>query len=120
MKYPLLTSAILKFLEDKKIAMKIKEIDDSKFWLDSLDGFISVKFVINESEHLLLYDVFSPKLDTRLKVESLRDVEMLDTIAEEKGRWKYEKSIEELWLTLDWIKLWAQENGFNLKETHLI
>ena len=55
-----------------------------------------------------------------LKEEGLRDVERLDMIVEERRKWDYEKSIEDLWLVLDCVRLWAQENRFSVEEKSLI
>jgi hypothetical protein len=55
-----------------------------------------------------------------LREEVLRDVERLDMIVERWGKWDYEKSIEDLWLVLDCVKLWAHENELSLKEKSLI
>lgn len=100
--------------------MKLQKTSDSDFWLESPDGFMAIKFVVDEGDYEILYDIFSPKYDVHLKEETLRDVEKLDFIAEEKGKWDYEKSIEGLWLILDCVKLWARKNGFHIKETRLI
>ncbi len=81
---------------------------------------MTVKFLIEEGTNEILYDVFSPKYDVHLKEENFRDVERLDTIAEETGKWKYEKPIEDFWLILERTRLWAKKNGFRVKETHLI
>jgi hypothetical protein len=115
-----LVSNILKFLREEKIKMKFQKISDSEFWLEGPHGFLTVKFHVDEGNHQVLYDLFSPKYDVHLKEEALRDVEKLDIIVEEKGKWGYEKSIEDLWLVLDCVKLWAQENRFSVKETELI
>jgi hypothetical protein len=68
----------------------------------------------------MLYDVFSPKYDVHLNEEMIEDVERLDSLAEATGKWYYEKSIEDLWFVLDWIKLWARKNGFTLKKASLV
>jgi hypothetical protein len=115
-----LASNLLNFLEKEKIEMKLQKTSDSEFWLESPDGFMTVKFVTDENSHEILYDVFSPKYDIHLKEETLRDVERLDLIAEEKGEWEYEKPIENFWLILDCVNLWARKNGFRIKETRLI
>jgi hypothetical protein len=115
-----LISNLLTFMETEKIKMKLQKTSNSGFWLESQDGFMTIKLVINENKHEILYDVFSPKYDVHLREETLRDTERLDSIAEEAGKWEYEKSIEDFWLILDWFKLWAQKNGFHIKETHLI
>jgi hypothetical protein len=113
-------SNIRSFLEREKIKIKLRTISDSEFWLEGPRNFLTAKFRVDESNHQVLYDVFSPKYDVHLKEETLRDTEKLDTIVEEKGKWDYEKSIEDLWLILDCVKLWAQENKFSVKEKRLI
>jgi hypothetical protein len=115
-----LASNIIKFLEKEKIEIKLQEASDSEFWLESQDGFMVVRLNIDHKAHEIRYDVFSPKYDVHLKEETLRDVERLDSIVEEAKRWEYEKSIEDFWLVLDCIKIWAQKNGFNIKEARLI
>lgn len=115
-----LVSNLLNFLREEKVEMELKKASDSEFWLESPDGFITIKFLIDEGTNEILYDIFSPKYDVHLKEETLRDVEKLDFIAEETGKWEYEKSIENFWLILDCTKLWARKNGFRIKETHLI
>jgi hypothetical protein len=115
-----LASNLLDFLKEEKIKMKLQKTSDSEFWLESPDGFMTVKFVTDENAHEVLYDVFSPKYDIHLKEETLRDVERLDFIAEETGKWEYEKPIENFWLILDCVKLWARKNGFRIRETLLI
>ena len=100
--------------------MKLQKTSNSDFWLESQDGFMTIKFVMDEDKPEILYDVFSPEYDVHLREETLRDAERLDFIAEEARRWEYEKTIEDFLLILDYVKLWAQKNGFRTKETHLI
>jgi hypothetical protein len=116
-------SAFLTFLEENALMgsrVKAYKIGHSEFWLETSDGFISARLVMNADMREILYDVFSPMYDTHLKEETLDDVERLDSIVELAGNWQYEKSIEDLWLALDWIKLWARRNDFDIRETHLI
>ena len=115
-----LISSLLDFMRREKIKMGMQKTSDSEFWFESPNGFIVVKFVVDKNTNEILYDVFSPKHDVHLKEETIRDVERLDFIAEEKGEWDYEKSIEDLWLILDSVKLWAKKNKFSIKEKHLI
>jgi hypothetical protein len=115
-----LVSNLLTFMESEKIKMNLQKTSDSDFWLESQDGFMTIKFVINDDKREILYDVFSHKYDVHLREETLRDAERLDFIAEEARKWEYEKSIEDFLLILDWVKLWAQKNGFRTKETRLI
>lgn len=99
---------------------RVCKIDDSQLWLETFDRFISVRLMVRYRTWEMLYDVFSPKYDVHLNEETIEDVERLDSLAEAKGKWYYEKSIEDLWFVLDWIKLWAGKNGFTLKEAQLI
>ncbi len=115
-----LVSNMLNFLKEEKVKMKLQKTSDLEFWLESPDGFVTVRFVVDEGAHEILYDVFSPKYDVHLKVETLRDVERLDLIAEEEGKWEYERSIEGFWLILDRVKLWAHENNFEIREKEMI
>ena len=115
-----LVSNIQTFMENEKITMKLQEASDSGFWLESQDGFMATKFVVDEKTHEILYDIFSPQYDVHLKEETLRDVERLDFISEAADRGLYEKSIEDFWLIMDAVKLWAENNGFATKETSLI
>jgi hypothetical protein len=115
-----LVSNVLNFLEKEKIKMKLQKTSDLEFWLESQDGFVVTKFIVNQETSEVTYDVFSPKYDVHLREETLRDVEKLDFIAEEARKWEYEKSIEDLWLVLDCVKIWARKNGFHVKETRLI
>jgi hypothetical protein len=115
-----LISNLLDFLKEQRINMELRKTSNSDFWLESPDGFITIKFFINENKHEVQYDVFSPKYDVHLKEETLKDAERLDFIAEETRKWEYEKSIEDFLLILDCIKLWAQKNRFHTKETRLI
>jgi hypothetical protein len=115
-----LISNILNFLGKEKIKMELRTISDSEFWLEGPYGFLTAKFHVDEGNHQVLYDLFSPKYDVPLKEEAIRGVEKLDMIVEEKRKWDYEKSIEDLWLVLDCVKLWAQKNRFSVKEKSLI
>jgi hypothetical protein len=115
-----LVSNILSFLKAEKVKMKLRTISNSEFWLEGPYGFLTAKFCIDEGNHQVSYDLFSPRYDAHLKEEDLRDVEKLDMIVEEKGKWDYEKSVEGLWLVLDCVKLWAQKNRFSVRERELI
>jgi hypothetical protein len=115
-----LVKNLIDFLKDEKIKMKMREISNSEFWLEGPYGFLTARFFVDKVALEISYDVFSPKYDLHLKEESLRDVKKLESIVEEKGKWDYAKSIEDLWLVLDCVKIWAQKNGFCVKEKHLV
>jgi hypothetical protein len=116
-------SAVLTILDDKLLTslnLRVYKSSDSEVWLETPDGFISVKIFVDYPNREISYDVFSPKYDVHLREKNLENVEKLDSIAEINRKWEYEKSIEGLWLALDRIRLWAQKNRFNVKEARLI
>jgi len=112
--------SVLNFLREEKIKMELQKSSDSEFWLESPDRSLTAKFVIDNNAREILYDVFSAEYDVHLKEETVRDVEKLDFIAEEHRNWKLEEAVENLWLVLDEIKLWAQKNKFDVKEKEMI
>lgn len=113
------TASLLAFLNENVLNgsnLRVSKVNDSQLWLETLDGFVSLRLIMYYEIRQVFYDVFSPKCDLHLKEETVEDVERLDAIAEAKGKWKYEKSIEDLWFVLDWIRIWARKNGFVLKK----
>lgn len=113
-------SALQNFLKEEKIKMKLRELSNSEFWLESLDGLITVKLVIDNKLKKIFFDIFSTKYDVHLKEETLKDVEDIDYVAEEKRDWKLEEKVENVWLILDEIKLWARKNNFEVQEKEMI
>ena len=107
-------------MKKEKIGFSISEDNSSEFWLDDLKNSISVRFKINNPKHEILYDVYSPEYSVHLREETLKDVKRLEFLAEENRKWKIAESIEDIWLVLDQIKLWAIENNFNVMEKQLI
>jgi hypothetical protein len=64
-----LVSNLLNFSREERIKMELRKTSDSEFWLESPDGFMAVRFFVDEGAHEILYDVFSPKYDVHLKEE---------------------------------------------------
>ena len=108
------------FLKQEKINFLISEDSSSDFWLDDLKSSMTVRFKIDCPKHQILYDVYSPEYSVHLKEETIKDVERLEFLAEENRRWKIAESIEDIWLVLDQIKLWARQNNFNVMEKQLL
>jgi hypothetical protein len=108
------------FMAKEKIKMKFHKKSDSEFWLESPDKAIAAKFVIDSRTHKVFYDVFSTEYTLHLKEETVKDVEKIDFIAEEHRKWKLAEDAEDIWLILDKIKLWAQDNGYKIKEHGMI
>ena len=108
------------FIEKEKINLLISKENSHEFWLDNPDGTITMRFKVNTPKHEILYDVYLPQYSVHLKEENIKDVETLDFLAEEDRRWKIVESIEDIWLVLDQIKLWAMQNNYNLMEKQLI
>jgi len=108
------------FLKKEKINFLINQDNPSDFWLDALNSTIVVRFRINDSEHEILYDVYSPEYSVHLKEQTIKDVENLEFLAEENRRWNLAESIEDIWLILDQIKFWARNNNFSVREKKLV
>ena len=115
-----LIPVIKDFMKKEKIDFSISEDNSYEFWLDDLKSSITVRFKVNTPKHEILYDVYSPEFSVHLKEETIKDVERLEFLAEENKRWKIAESIEDVWLVLDQIKLWARQNNFNVMEKQLI
>ena len=111
---------IVKFIKKEHIDLLISKDNSNEFWLDNKFGSITVKFKINNPKHEILFDVYSPEYFVHLKEETIKDVERLEYLAEEHRRWKLAEIIEDIWLILDQIKLWAIQNNFNVVEKELI
>lgn len=112
---------LLNFLKKEKIKINLREVSNSEFWLEAPDGSVTAKFIIDENAHKILYDIFSTEYDTHLKEETIRDVKEIDFIAEEDLRnWKLVGTVENLWLVLDAVKLWALKNKFEIEEKDMI
>ncbi len=115
-----LFSNVLEFLNNEQIDFELKKVSDSEFWLEKSDGSVTVKLKINHVAHEIWYDVYSTEYNRHLKEETIRDVEALEWIAEEQGKWSTAKAVEDIWLVLDEIRYWAQKNEFIVKENEII
>jgi len=115
-----LVPVIKDFIKKENIDFSVAQYKPYEFWLDDLDSSITVRFKISLPDHQILYDVYSPNYNVRLKEESIKDVEKLESLAEENREWKIAESIEGIWLVLDQIRLWANYNNFNVKQKQLI
>ena len=115
-----LIPVIKDFMKKEKIDLSISQDNSFEFWLDDTLGSITVRFKINNPKQEVIYDVYSPELSTHLKEETIKDVERLEFLAEDDRKWKFAEGIENIWLILDRIKLWARQNDFKLMEKHLI
>ncbi len=111
---------VINFMKKEKIDMSISKDNPSEFWLDDKLGSVTVRFKVDDPKHEILYDVYSPEFSVHLKEETLKDVEHLEFLAEENRRWKIAEIIEDIWLILDRIRLWARQNNYNLMEKQLI
>ena len=115
-----LITVIKNFIEKEKINFLISEDNNSGFWLDDRNNSVTCRFKIDTLKQEILYDVYLTEYSVHLKEKTLKDVEVLEFISEENKRWKIAESIEEIWLILDQIKIWATKNNFNVKEKKLI
>lgn len=115
-----LISILKDFIKKEKINLKISKENPYEFWLDDQFSTITMRFKVNNPKREILYDVYLPQFSVHLKEETIKDVEYIGFQAEENRRWKIVKSIEDIWLILDEIKLWAIQNNYNLMEKQLI
>ena len=115
-----LIGLIKDFMKKEKINFSVSEDNPSEFWLDDSNGSITIRFKLNAPKHEILYDVYSPEFSVHLKEETLKDVENLEFLAEENRKWKIAEIIEDIWLIIDQIRLWAFQNNYRLLEKQLI
>jgi len=115
-----LISVIKNFIDKEKINLSISKDTSSDFWLDNKDESVTMRLKINTLDHEILYDVYSPKFLIHLREKTIRDVERNEYIAEEKRQWTMSEIIEDMWLILDKVKLWAMKHNFSIKEKKLI
>ncbi len=115
-----LIKIIKDFIKKEKINFSVSEYNSSEFWLDDINNTITIKFKLNAPKHELIYDVYSPEYSVHLKEETLKDVERLEFLAEENRKWKIAENIENTWLILDQIRIWAKQNNYGLIEKQLI
>ena len=108
------------FMKKENIEFSISPDNTSGFWLDDQTNSIIVRFKVNTPKHEIFYDVYSPEYSVHLKEETIKDVEDLEFLAEENKKWKIAKSIEDIWLVLDRIKIWAKQNRYTVVEKQLI
>ena len=115
-----LIALIKDFMKRERIDFSVSEDNISEFWLDDSKDSITVRFKLDAPKHEILYDVYSPEFSVHLKEETIKDVENLEFLAEENGIWKIAKIIEDIWLIIDQIRLWAFQNNYRLLEKQLI
>ena len=115
-----LISDIENFIEKEKINLSVSKDMTTDFWLDDKDQSVTMRIKINSIDNEILYDVYSPKFLIHLQENTIKDVEKNEYIAEEKREWKMGEIIENMWLILDEIKLWAMKHNFIVKEKKLI
>jgi len=115
-----LISLIKDFMKKEKINFSVSEDNSSEFWLDDSNGSITIRFKLDALKNEILYDVYSPEFSVHLKEETLKDAENLEFLAEENRKWKIAEIIEDIWLIIDQIRLWAFQNNYRLLEKQLI
>ena len=107
---------LLDFIKKEKLHVVLKKVTDTKMWLETEDGAIAIEFIIDDVIHTLLFDIYSDYLTDHLKIETLRDLEKVINIEEERQDWKFVSDLEEIWLLLDEIKFWSYHNQFRIRE----
>jgi hypothetical protein len=112
--------SVLEVLRSKGFNLKDHLASSSELWFEMEDGSLNIVLRMDQSNQMILYDVFSPMYDAHFKEQSIRDIERLSLFAEEHRKWKLAKSIEDSWLALDWISLWARRQGLGLEQRRLV
>jgi hypothetical protein len=108
------------FIQEEKLRFSLSEESPLEFWVDESGGSVTVKFKIDTLHHEIYYDVYATDDNVHLQEKTLRDAERLEFLAEEQRRWKKAESIEQIWLLLDCLRLWAKQNNFSVTEKILI
>ena len=108
------------FIKEEKLRFSLSQDSPSEFWVDEPDSSITIRFKIDAKKHEIYYDVYATDDNVHLEEKTLRDAERLEFIAEEQRRWKRAESIEQIWLLLDCLRLWAEQNNFSVIEKILI
>ena len=111
---------LVNFLQKENIDMNLSKISNSEFWLDNTDRSITVRIIIDDKTKKILYDVYSINSNMHLNEKTIKDVKTLEYIAEENREWNAAETIENIWLILDEITLWADKNNFDLREEKLL
>lgn len=115
-----LCSSISKFIEKEKLGYKISKKSHSDFWIESLKGHITVRVLIDNYKKRVYHDINSSEDGEHLHFESIKDIERREFLEESRRNWKSEIAIEEIWLILDEIKLWAFKNKYFFTDKELI
>ena len=108
------------FIKKEKLNLSVTKNNPFEFWLDDKTGSVTVRFKINTKHHEISYDVYSPEYTIHLKEETIQDVERLESLAENNKKWTLAESIENIWLVLDQMELWARQHHFHITEKQLI
>jgi len=115
-----LVSIVDCFIQQEKINFSLSKDTPFEFWLDDPLETVTVRFKIDAPSKEIFYDVYSPKYSLHLKEETIDDVKRLEYLAEEHRQWKIAEIIENIWLILDQIRMWAVKNNFRLIEKNLV
>jgi hypothetical protein len=111
---------LLDYIKKENIDINLSKVSNSELWFDRPEESITVRIVIDNENQKILYDVYSIADSMHLKAKTLKDVERLEYIAEEDRKWKGAEYVENIWLIIDEISLWAQKNNYTLREEELI
>ena len=115
-----LVSNLQTFLDEERIEMKVWEASSSEFWILSPDDSLAARFLVDDSAQEISYDFFSTENDVHLKMQTLTDLEKIESAAENHKRWGFAKAVEDLWIILDKVKILAQRNNFKVQEKEII
>jgi len=108
------------FIDQEKIPYRIFKKNQLEFWIEALESDIIGRVIIDDSNKRIFYDIYSVEDEEHLNSDSIKDVEKIGFIEETRHNWKAEVAIEDIWLIIEEIRLWAFKNGYEFKEKELM
>ena len=108
------------FIEKEKVKWDLFKKSQNEFWIEAVNSQLTARFEVDTQSKQIFYDIFSLEDEEHLNFDTIKDVEKRGFIEESRHNWRSEISIEEMWLVLDEIKLWAFKNKYKIIEKILI
>ena len=108
-------SDLLFYIDKERIKMKLSNKSDSELKFESPDHSIIIKFIIDNINHKLLYDVYLSEYHKHLKEKTIVDFEKMYSLMGKYGKMQLPKYLPDVWMILDEIHIWARKTNFTIK-----
>jgi predicted RNase H-related nuclease YkuK (DUF458 family) len=108
------------FIQTENINVEISKSTDTEIWFDNSNKTIIMKIIIDHTQHQILYDIYDTDEVEHLTEKTIKDVERNEHLAEDNRKWKKAEAIEDMWLLLDEVEIWAKKHGYRMRETNLL